>query len=513
MWRSGQVPDAAYWAKQMCSPARFDRSLTKLLDVGCRAFVEIGPEPALSAIARSQSTSAVEWFASVGPRGDGARVMLESAAGLFALGADVRWDVFASGGRRTGLPGRPLPRSRVPRPTRSAAAERFEPHADEHPLLGRRISSPLPALQFEGRFRAGDFADHAVHGAVVAPATAYLEMAQAGARAALGSNELTIRDVELERAMVLPAQGRIAQLHCTPADGGARFEIFSREPNGESSAWLRHARGRIVAGGREGEPSLAPALADLRRSLTVRREAADIYAALEARGLRYGPTFRGLADVWIGAGEALARIELAGAPRAHRFALADPALLDACLHATAAPAWLDGEREAPRVPVSIGAVFAYRPVEGPLWVHARMQSEGDTTRADLLVLRADGAAALRIEDVRLRALPPGERADAATSPDNPEDILFEQICRAPDAERTAMIRRFIEREVSSIVGLGGAAIDASQLFFELGMSSLMAVELQYRVQKVFRFKLPATRGLDYESTESLVEFLLEKVAQ
>ncbi|WAS96619.1 type I polyketide synthase [Nannocystis punicea] len=146
---------------------------------------------------------------------------------------------------------------------------------------------------------------------------------------------------------------------------------------------------RAASGGDEGQSSEA------------------VYASQAARGLEYGPAFRGIAALWRVEGQALARVRLVdGLADAGRCQI-HPALLDACFQALAGVFAAD---EATWLPVAIEALRVHTPgARGELWCHVRLrpQASADRRTADLSVCDADGrtvveVAGLTVQQVALR---------------------------------------------------------------------------------------------------------------
>ena len=79
-----------------------------------------------------------------------------------------------------------------------------------HPLLGLRLRSGLPEIQFEsmvGATQPSFLAAHVVHGITIFPATGYVEMALGAATAGLGWSTPVLEDVAIMEPFVLPLSG------------------------------------------------------------------------------------------------------------------------------------------------------------------------------------------------------------------------------------------------------------------------------------------------------------------
>ncbi|HTX76353.1 MAG TPA: beta-ketoacyl synthase N-terminal-like domain-containing protein, partial [Terracidiphilus sp.] len=78
----------------------------------------------------------------------------------------------------------------------------------------------------------------------------------------------------------------------------------------------------------------------------------------------------------------------------------------------------------------------------------------------------------------------------------------------PASERKELLTGLIQTEVASVLGLG-IAPGPRQGFFDLGMDSLMAVELRRRLEELVGSKIPSTMAFDYPNSEAVAQFVLQ----
>ena len=418
---SDEITTAAYWRRHLRGAVRFAAGVDSLRAAGVDVFVEIGPTPALLGLVRRGAADRdVATLPSLRPgRGDWQQ-MLESLAALHVAGADVDWAAFDRpwGRRRLSLPTYPFQRERywVEGPTRRSGAgglaEAASPEA--HPLAGRRSTSPrVPGVAFELTVRPDRpsfLAEHAIHGTVVFPGTAYLEAVRVAAADVLGSTDLDLEGVELREPMVLDVgAGRVVQVLVAPPSAGVvSVEVFSRPDGaGVSEGWQLHATARAARRSSSlaepGTDSLGAAQARCVTPLPTE----PFYEQLAAIGLGYGPSFRGVRELWKGVGEAVGRIEVDTEARPDAYH-AHPALVDACLHLFGA-ALADEQMVAGDVyvPVQIGRFRLLRPLGARIWAHASLRSAGPgrTLTGDLTLFDAAGNVLASLAGVALRRLP------------------------------------------------------------------------------------------------------------
>ena len=409
-FRGADAPDAAYWPRHAREAVRFHPSLQWLYQKGYRVFLEIGPPPTLSGLGpQCIADAACRWLPSLRRGRDDWETLLGSLCALYTAGARIDWSGFDRdyARRKVTLPTYPFERERYWFKARQARPA-GDPSA--HPLLGRRLrSAVLEDVVFEQALSAdepGFVGDHLVHGVVVLPGTAYVELGLAAARAIAGP-PASLRDLAIREPMVFSDdRPRIVQCVLSPDAGGHRVRVFSHER--EDERWQLHAEARLEAAG---APTAPESLDDVRRRCSAGAlDAAAFYARLEGRGLPFGERLRGVVEVAVGDGEALARIE---APRvvareAGHYVF-HPALLDACLQAMAAAVPDDGGGTV-YMPIAIGEVSVTAPPPTRLLAHARVRphATGDALLAEVTIRSAeDGSAVALVSGVVLK------KADAA----------------------------------------------------------------------------------------------------
>ncbi|MGF1431999.1 type I polyketide synthase [Kitasatospora sp. LaBMicrA B282] len=334
-WLAGPELDGGYWYRNLRRTVRFADAAAELARQD-HAFIEVSPHPVLAPGLDAPASGTLR-------RGDGGALRFMSAlAEAYVRGVAVDWDRVYPGADRVELPTYPFQRERywlaggtAPGDVAAAGVE-----AVGHPLLGAAV--PLAGSAgtvLTGRLSLrshGWLADHAVHGTVLLPGTAFVELAlQAGRQTGCQR----IEELTLETPLVLPASGAVQlQLSLDPADprGRRALAVYARTGEGE---WVRHAAGTLA-------PAPAPTVAGDKSWPPVGAEPlelGDFYQGLADAGLAYGPAFRGLRAAWRRGAEVFAEVRLDGdGAAAGRFGV-HPALLDAALHAIGLGSFLDGD--------------------------------------------------------------------------------------------------------------------------------------------------------------------------
>ncbi|GAA1934699.1 hypothetical protein GCM10009738_03230 [Kitasatospora viridis] len=329
--------DGGYWYRNLRQTVRFGEVIAALAAEGHRVFVEASPHPVLGLAIAQAGEDLVA--AGTLQRGDGSRGRwLTALAGAFAAGVEVDWAaVTADGVRKVDLPTYPFQRERYwPKAvTGRGDASSAGQQRSGHPLLAAAVwLAEGDGLVLTGRLSLSAMpwlADHAVHGTVLLPGTAFVDLAvHAGDLAGCG----VLEELTLQEPLVLPTSGGVQlQVRVGDGDGPRSVTVSSREGEGE---WVRHAVGVLAPVDSELAPdpltAWPPAGAE---SVPVD----DAYEKFAQRGYGYGPAFQGLRQAWRAGDTVYAEAELPQVidSDAAAFGL-HPALLDAALHGLLAAA-------------------------------------------------------------------------------------------------------------------------------------------------------------------------------
>ncbi|WP_305144081.1 type I polyketide synthase, partial [Streptomyces sp. EN23] len=251
-------------------------------------------------------------------------------------------------------------------------------------------------------------ADHAVHGAVLVPGTALVEMVL---RAGQETGTPTIDELTLQAPIIVPPDGGV-RLRVTvgPRDGDG-LRTVTVHGQASDGPWIEHAGGTLT----EQQPVSAPADSHWPPAGAGEMDADTAYARLAQAGVDYGPLFQGLRRAWQRGGEVFAEVTLPENTSTEGFAL-HPALFDAALHAGA---YLDADRpQSMEGNGGAGLPFVWRGVTvhsaGALELRVRMKRSGDNEMA-LSATDPDGSAVVTVESLVTRALAAEQIATADES--------------------------------------------------------------------------------------------------
>ncbi|MEV6162418.1 amino acid adenylation domain-containing protein [Streptomyces sp. NPDC052052] len=431
----GTELDADYWWKNVRDRVRFRSAVDRLADDGHGLFLEIGPHPVLGHSIREcldGRGSTVHTLASIRRQEDEPERFAASLAALHNLGLPVAWDTLHPEGTVVPLPRYPWKRDRYWTEPGPVAQVRLG-HTG-HPLLGRRTTHTEPTwhttLDTE---RLPYLDDHRIQSTVVFPAAGYLEMATQAVRSLTGGTEVVLTDIEFRKALFLPEREDRA-VDMTLSSQDAAFTIASTGTAEGTRAV--HARGVVRSG--QPRPAGPPVDAAALRARALRRmDGEECYAALAALGYHYGPAFRAVEEVWIGAGEVLARLRPPAvigddAARHH----IHPVLLDACFQSLLATQLLGDDADRPasgiRLPLSIDEVHIAPVGDRPVWAHATVtRNDGDELVGDISVHTDSGEPLGGIVGFRAADV---EKASAAVGLDTIDSWLAETVWIDPSSD-------------------------------------------------------------------------------
>jgi myxalamid-type polyketide synthase MxaE and MxaD len=83
-----------------------------------------------------------------------------------------------------------------------------------------------------------------------------------------------------------------------------------------------------------------------------------------------------------------------------------------------------------------------------------------------------------------------------------------EMAQLPPSECADYVARRITADVAAILGMKPEEVQPNKGLFDLGMDSLMSVELRFRLEKAFGCALPSTLTFNYPSAAALSKFIL-----
>jgi acyl transferase domain-containing protein/acyl-CoA synthetase (AMP-forming)/AMP-acid ligase II/acyl carrier protein/precorrin-6B methylase 2 len=307
------IATPAYWRQHAREAVDFMAGITHLERQGPAVFIEMGPHPALLALARETWTgSGAKWLHGCRRNRSDWEGLVASVAELHVLGGGIDWAGFDQDyrRRRLRLPTYPFQRrqcwmsapARVEKTALQPAVNVRAEASTGHDLLGRRIRSAVTLYETDLAADAPSWlGDHRVFESVVTPASATLEMVLGAAAAHFKSRAVTIENAAIHQALVIPTgERRTVQLVLEPQDGTATFRVLVLDESSGDEQWQLHLSGAISA--------RVPAFARSADSSSFQRPSdattgEQWYQQCREWGADFGPAFLSLE--WLRRGDAI----------------------------------------------------------------------------------------------------------------------------------------------------------------------------------------------------------------
>ncbi|KOV94442.1 Type I polyketide synthase [Streptomyces sp. NRRL B-1140] len=346
-----ELTSVGHWVRHVREPVRFHEAVERAREAGANVFVEVGPGSTLAGLVKDAFAGqgvADAVVLSTARTGRGTAEALTGAlAALHVRGGSVDWAALFGPRPPVDLPTYAFQRQRYWMDflagQRSADVTSAGLSAPGHPLLSAVVEHPgTDEVVFTDLWSLPTHdwvADHTVFGAVVVPATAYLDLAlSVGERVGCAA----VEELTLAVPLILPDTGDVrVRIVVGAADetGRRSVEVYARsgEDGPAEGGWTRHAAGTL-------SPDTPAADADDTRALAAWPPAGaervgieDLYDSFTDAGFDYGPAFRGLREVWRRGDDlfALATLPESAEAAGEGFVL-HPALMDTVLHAAVA---------------------------------------------------------------------------------------------------------------------------------------------------------------------------------
>ncbi|MFI2209070.1 SDR family NAD(P)-dependent oxidoreductase, partial [Streptomyces sp. NPDC020141] len=388
-----------YWVEHVRRSVRFADGVRCLADLGVTAYLEVGPEAAVTPMVHATLDAVLgdDGFVAEAALRSGAPEALALARALarpFVAGAPMAWERLLTGGRRVELPGYPFAGQRYWQDAAESTAgvRAAGLNATRHPLLGAAVFLADGQAVLTGRVLPGShpwLADHTVGGTPLLPGTAFLELALYAGDAV---DCPLVEELTLRTPLVLPGDSAVyLQVVVGAPDEEGRRSVAvhsSSTPTAGAEPPVEHATGVLSPA------SPPPAAAWTWPPADALPVPVDgLYGELAERGYGYGPAFQGLRTAWRTADALYAEVELP--VQSGEFGI-HPALLDAALHAVTLG-----------VPSPVGAVArtdGARPLLPFSWTGVTLEASGAATVRVRLTDAGDGGVSLAAVDTAGRTV-------------------------------------------------------------------------------------------------------------
>ncbi len=330
--KGDDLRSAAYWRKHLRGAVRFGDSIDCLKQQEHSLFLEIGATATLCSFVRQTAGTSCRTAASL-KRGVSSWSTITSAMGeLFAAGVNIDWKGYDAPYRagRVALPTYPFQRERyfmnlTLEPRSGVKSAGCSPLVRVHPLLGGKLDSPSTELRFDNTLDTKQDAwlkGHTIHGAVIIPATAYIETALA----AVASETSLIHPHLLEQLrflspLILSEKPKTIQTIYNREKG--TVEIFSLTSEGQ---WQLHA---TMATRSIEAASFSVPEHKLIHGEGIERERDAFYDDMLEIGYRYGGVFRSVRNIRLQGSDVVGNVDIP--EEATQGFILHPALLDGCL--------------------------------------------------------------------------------------------------------------------------------------------------------------------------------------
>ncbi len=283
---------------------RFADAVETLRAQGASAFLELGPDPVLCAMAREcldEEGHALPCVRALREGRPEPETLIGALAAAHAAGAKLDWEAFfdGTGAKALPLPTYPFQRKRF----WLVAQRRLSRSRRDRPAPAR---APAPRRRDRGPRERGDspspaasrsqthpwLADHAVLGTVLLPGTAFLELALCAA-AQVGAADG--RGAHPAGALLLAESAVALRVSLSAPDRAGKREIsIHSRPEAPEAQWTRNATGTLSAQVKAPPEPIAqwppPGAQEI--------EPEDLCARLAEAGFEYGPAFQGLRAAW-----------------------------------------------------------------------------------------------------------------------------------------------------------------------------------------------------------------------
>ncbi|CAL8084892.1 unnamed protein product [Orchesella dallaii] len=310
--------DAEYWVQHTREKVLFLNASKKAVELGCKTFIEIGPQPVLAALTMMNNDVQLQCLPSLKKNESEWETLFNTLGKLYVKGFEINWrglDEFYE-------------RKKVSLPHYPFIGKKFWPDllavtgSTIHPLIGTVIENASSTKLFQGglNLRGLEYVkDHAIGDHVIFPGAGYLEMCLAAGLATIeGCTDFLpppIRPMKVEnliiQAPLLLQDSKTCQVQ-TVVDfntskeneldwNDINIKVFHKVES-ETTKWLSHAQATfspLPSAEEKNTPFDTDVfLQTLAQPCNDNSSLTELYDKLASVGLKFGPAFRSIEKLW-----------------------------------------------------------------------------------------------------------------------------------------------------------------------------------------------------------------------
>ncbi|CAL9632709.1 type I polyketide synthase [Streptomyces sp. enrichment culture] len=508
----GAELDARYWVDNLREPVRFAASVRRVTEQRNVVFVEVSPHPVLGpAIEDVQRDADVPRtvVSTLVRQQDESGAAARALGRVFALGAAVDWRRWY---------GDDTTRVRLPLYAWDTEEHRADPEPEPAHLGERRIRLSRLGV---GALGTGV----TVRGVSLVPPVVYLQAVAETVRDLIGDGPVELRDIRLGQGLPLlaDAPGTTLAIRLDEPEGTADPGVFGFRVDalteGPADPVLC-VSGTVRAGDGLPQTGAGPLQVPLDDALTRCAEyvpGAEFYRRAEARGYSVAPELRAVRQMWRREGEAVARLSVPSDTAAvGPLEASAVAMLGAWPHCASAD-----DPTCAYVPLSFERVLLAGVPAGDAWSLARYTPDGDGegARCDISLTTADGQVLADFQGIALLRSPgraaaglPERGAGEVSHPRPPaEQAPRRKSGSVPSPDRRPTPDRLIIH-TATVLGTTADRVDPRRSLRDLGLDSLMALQLRRILKQDLGVEIPTSRLLGDESAAAIAAGLEDALA-
>lgn len=405
---NAEITNPNYWVHHLLSPVEFVQGIEKLSQLKTDIFLEIGAKTTLISLGKQILDEGI-WLGSLSSKCSNWETLLKSLASLYVEGVKIDWQGFNQDYHRQklALPTYPFQRQRYWLDYAEPETKNSHLTANVfHPLLHKSFCLlGADEIHYQSHFDQVNPAflqDHVVFGAVIFPATAYLEMVLTAGNEQNQGNKLSLTEISLEKALILPEE-QLKQVQLSLLRD-RKFQILSLEDDNQSP--VLHISGKLAS---YDSDSLTINWAEIQQRCQEEIDIDSHYQECLDKGVNYGKSFQVITQLFRNQTEIIAKIELPDHLIAQKNSYQlHPVLLDGCFHAMSA-LFPSLPKNTTYLPTAIDKLVFYGNKNTCLYCHGQLNHNHEQSgilTANLTICNESGQLISEIDGLTFQVVTP-----------------------------------------------------------------------------------------------------------